>query len=197
MNRRISPSKEASQKSGLRIIARDIGALQILIGGAMLLPALVSMLYGESYSALSFGAAAAVTCGAGYLLYRNGRDAGDPERRHAMLIAGGGWATSSVFGSLPFLFAAYWTPPHVAQSFVPAGATYPSSLYYFHNPLHALFESMSAFTTTGLTMVVHEPSIGHGLLFYRSLAQWIGGVGVIVLSLAIIPRPRAVGVLEL
>jgi trk system potassium uptake protein TrkH len=46
-------------------------------------------------------------------------------------------------------------------------------------------------------MAVHEPSIGHGLLFYRSLAQWIGGAGVIVLSLAIIPRPPTVGGLEL
>jgi trk system potassium uptake protein TrkH len=46
-------------------------------------------------------------------------------------------------------------------------------------------------------MAVHEPTLGYGLLFYRSLTQWIGGAGVIVLSLAIIPRPQIEGVLEL
>ncbi|MBN2807795.1 MAG: TrkH family potassium uptake protein, partial [Prolixibacteraceae bacterium] len=54
------------------------------------------------------------------------------------------------------------------------------------NPLHAFFESMSAYTTTGLTMAVNEPSIGKGLLFYRSFAQWLGGAGFIVLAIAIL-----------
>lgn len=181
----------------LRIVARDVGALQILIGSAMLLPLFVSLLYGEIYSALSFLLAALLTIGSGAAAYRVFRNAGEPERHHAMIIAGAGWLVSAIFGALPFLFAAYLTPDHVARSFVPPGATYVSSLFYFQNPLHAVFESMSGFTTTGLTMAIHEPSIGRGLLFYRSLAQWIGGVGVIVLSLAIIPRPRAVGGIEL
>lgn len=181
----------------MRIIARDVGALQILIGGVMLAPFVVSLIFGELHSALSFLVAACVTAGCGYLAYRICRDAPDPERRHALIIAGAGWLISSVFGSLPFLFAAWWTPHDVAASFVPAGESYTSSLLVFRNPLHGLFESMSGFTTTGLTMAVHEPSIGRGLLFYRSVTQWIGGVGVIVLSLAIIPRPRAVGGLEL
>lgn len=185
------------RRSALRIVGRDVGALQVLLSVGMLLSLLVSLLYGEVHSALSFLAAAAVTAAFGALAYRTGRDADEPKRRHAMIIAGGGWFVSAVFGALPFLFAAYWTPPEVAQGFVPAGESYVSSLAYFRNPLHALFESMSAYTTTGLTMAVHEPSIGHGLLFYRSLAQWIGGAGVIVLSLAIIPRPHVVGELEL
>lgn len=190
-------SESDRRHSDLRIITRDVGALQILIGGAMLLPLVVALIYREIYSATAFGAAAAVTAGAGYMAYRSCHDAGDPGRRHAMIIAGAGWLVSSIFGSLPFFLAAYWTPAEIAQSFVPAGENYSSSLFIFRNPLHAVFESMSAYTTTGLTMSVHEPSIGHGLLFYRSLAQWIGGVGVIVLSLAIIPRPRAIGGLEL
>lgn len=188
---------EDRRDSSFRIIARDVGALQILIGASMLLPLLVSLIYGELYSALSFLAAGGVTAGSGVVAYRSCRDAGDPERRHAMVIAGAGWLVSSLFGSLPFIFAAWWTPSEVMQTMIPAGATYGSSLVYFRNPLHAIFESMSAYTTTGLTMAVHEPSIGHGMLFYRSLAQWIGGAGVIVLALAIVPRPRAVGGLEL
>jgi trk system potassium uptake protein TrkH len=185
------------QWAGFRIVLRDVGALQVLLSTGMLASLLVSLLYGEVYSALSFLAAAGVTAICGTLAYRTCREAGDPKRRHAMVIAGAGWLMSAIFGALPFLFAAYLTPPEVAQALVPAGESYTSSLIYFRNPLHAVFESMSAYTTTGLTMAVHEPSIGHGLLFYRSLAQWIGGAGVIVLSLAIIPRPRAVGELEL
>jgi trk system potassium uptake protein TrkH len=180
-----------------RIVARDVGALQILIAGGMLVSLVVSLVYGEMYNALSFLAAAAVTAACGAAAYRTCLDAGDPQRRHAMLIAGAGWFVSAMFGSLPFLLAGYLTPPDVAQALVPAGETYASSLMHFRNPLHAFFEGMSAYTTTGLTMAVHEPSIGNGMLFYRSLAQWVGGAGVIVLSLAIIPRPHAVGGLEL
>lgn len=70
--------------------------------------------------------------------------------------------------------------------FIPTGALYnDSSLIFFRNPLHCFFESMSAYTTTGLSMVLHEPSVGKGILFYRSLAQWIGGAGFIVMILAI------------
>ena len=72
------------------------------------------------------------------------------------------------------------------QSFIPAGLDYSSSLLYFHNPLHCLFESKSAYTTTGLTMTVHEPSVGKTILFYRSFAQWIGGAGFIVMALAMV-----------
>jgi trk system potassium uptake protein TrkH len=198
--RRVSvPRAEASGRraEGLRIVARDVGALQIVIGGGLLVPLLVSLLYGEVYSALAFLASAVATAGCGALAYRACRDAGDLQRRHAMTVAGAGWLASALFGALPLLLAGWWTPPEVAGAFVPAGETYPSSLVYFKNPLHCLFESMSAYTTTGLTMAVHEPSIGHGLLFYRSFAQWLGGAGVVVLSLAIVPRPRAVGGLEL
>jgi trk system potassium uptake protein len=190
-------NSKVRRRSSFRIVTRDIGALQLVLSVTMLVPALVSVVYAEVYSALSFLAAAAVTATFGALAYRTCRTAGDPDRTHALLIAGAGWFVSALFGALPFLFAAHWTPHDAAQALVPAGESYTSSLEYFRNPLHAFFESMSAYTTTGLTMAVHEPSIGHGLLLYRSLAQWIGGAGVIVLSLAIIPRPHVAGVLEL
>ncbi len=75
------------------------------------------------------------------------------------------------------------------NQFIPAGADYTfSSLMYFRNPIHCFFESMSAYTTTGLTMAVHEPSVGKGVLFYRSLAQWFGGAGFIIMVLAVFKR---------
>lgn len=185
------------RSESVRIVMRDVAALQLLLACVFLVPLVVSLAYGETYTAWSFFIAAAPTAAFGGLVYWACRDMGEPTRQHAMVIAAMGWLVSAVFGSLPFLFAAHLTPAEVAQQFVPAGETYASSLKHFKNPLHALFESMSGFTTTGLTMSVHEPSIGRGLLFYRSITQWLGGAGVIVLSLAIIPRPHAAGVLAL
>lgn len=181
----------------LRTILRDVAGLQAMLGAAMIVPLGVSLLYAEVYTALSFMIAAIALVTVGYALFRCCRHAPEPDKRQAMMIAAWSWLLSAASGGLPFVIAAYLTPPDVAERFVPSGESYGSSLLYFRNPLHALFEGMSAFTTTGLTMAVHEPSIGHGLLFYRCFAQWIGGAGVVVLGLAIIPRPQAAGALEL
>ncbi|ELZ68592.1 cation transporter [Haloferax prahovense DSM 18310] len=173
-----------------KTVIRDIGGLQVLIGGSMLVPVLVSLLYQEWYSGLSFLIAAGITAFVGGLAYKLCEDAPEPKRHHAMIVAALGWAATAFFGALPFVIAAYITPPAVLESFVPAGAGYQSSLLYFQNPLHAFFESMSGYTTTGLTMSVREPSVGRGFLWYRSQMQWIGGAGMIVLSLAILRQPH-------
>jgi trk system potassium uptake protein TrkH len=180
----------------LAIVARDVGALVVLLGACMLLPALVSAAYAELYSALSFVISAVVTAALGAGLYGLCRHAAELQRRQAMLVAGAGWLVCAVFGALPFWIAATITPDEAAAAMMPAGSELPTSLSAFRDPVHAFFESMSGYTTTGLTLAIHEPTLGRGLLFYRSLSQWVGGAGVIVLSLAIIPRP-SVGRLEL
>ncbi len=184
-------------RTGLRIIVRDIGGLQVLLASGMAASLVVAVLYGEWYSALGFAISIAISVGLGLVAYRACRLAGEPRGYHAMLIAGAGWLVSALFGALPFLLIAHLTPDHVAQAFVPAGETYRSSLPHFEHPLHAVFESMSCYTTTGFTMAVHEPSIGKGLLFYRSITAWYGAAGMIVLALAIIPRPGSAGGLHL
>lgn len=174
------------QLIGIKIVLSDVGLLQLIVAALMLLPFFVSLLYREWYSALSLLTAAGTTAIAGGILYRCNRGSPEPKRYHTMLIAAVGWLLIAFFGALPFFVAAHITPPSVMESYVPAGATYRSSLYNFRNFLHALFESMSGYTTTGLTMTTHEPSIGEGLLFYRSFVQWIGGVGIIVFSIAVL-----------
>jgi len=187
-------SKSSSGRLGAvtasKTVVRDIGALQVLIGGLMLVPLLVSLLYQEWFSALSFLIAAGITALAGGTAYKLCGDAPEPKRHHAMIVAALGWFVTAAFGAAPFIIAAYITPPAVLESFVPAGASYQSSLLYFQNPLHAFFESMSGYTTTGLTMSIREPSVGHGFLWYRSQMQWVGGAGMIVLSLAILRQPH-------
>jgi len=183
---------EGSTRNGRawKTIVRDVGGLQILIGALMLVPMLVSLLYQEWYSALAFLVGGGITMLAGGAAYRGFADAPEPARHHAMIVAALGWAVTAAFGAIPLVVAAYVTPESVVGSFVPAGASYESSLLHFRDPLHAYFESMSGYTTTGLTMSVHEPSVGHGVLWYRSQMQWIGGAGMIVLSLAILRQPH-------
>lgn len=171
-----------------RATIRDVGGIQLLLGPILLIPGLVSLLYGEIYTAISFAISSAIATFFGLFAYRKNIESESDGERQAMIMAAAAWIVTSIFGSLPFFIAAHITPSEIAGSYVPDGETYSSSLFVFRNYLHALFESVSAFTTTGLTMSVHEPSIGHGLLFYRSFAQWIGGAGMIVLSLAVLQR---------
>lgn len=169
-----------------RMLLKQIGAIQILLGLILFFPALVSLMYGEHFSALGFTVSSIIIVIIGYALYKFNDPAPEPLSRHALIIAALSWLSIACLGSIPFFVIAHVTPLDIAQQYVPAGADYNSSLFFFQNPINALFESMSAFTTTGLTMAVHEPSIGKGLLFYRSLAQWIGGAGFIVLALAVL-----------
>lgn len=175
-------------KSLFRTVLRDVGGIQFLLGPSLLVPALVSVMYGEFYTAISFAISSAVATLFGVITYRKITPAEENGTRQAMITAVAAWLVTSIFGALPFFIAAHITPAAVANAFVPAGENYSSSLFIFKNYLHALFESVSAYTTTGLTMSVHEPSIGKGLLFYRSFAQWLGGAGMVVLSLAILQR---------
>lgn len=171
--------------STFRMLFRQIGGLLIILGFIMILPLLVSLIFAEYYSALGFFISFTTILSVGIMLYRGQRSDIEPLNRHALIIAAFGWFLIAAMGALPFILIAYITPMEVAQKFVPENATYISSLSVFKNPLHAFFESMSGFTTTGLSMAIHEPSIGKGLLFYRSLSQWVGGAGFIVLALAV------------
>ncbi|HRZ78178.1 MAG TPA: potassium transporter TrkG, partial [Bacteroidales bacterium] len=149
-------------------------------------PMLVALLYGEWYTAAGLLAAGLLTSSLGWVLRRTFRTADELLYSHGLIISAAGWMAIALMGSLPFLIIAWITPPATMNGFIPEGAGYnSSSLMYFRSPLHCFFESMSAYTTTGLSMAVHEPSIGKGLLFYRSFAQWAGGAGFIIMVLAV------------
>ena len=175
-----------------------LGCLLILQSGIILLPSLVSMIYGEWYSAAGFLISGIIVGAAGYLIYRLFQNAEDPYSHQAVIIAAACWFVLSATGGLPFFVIACITPIEVMQEFIPRGAAYDcSSLSYFTHPLHCIFESVSAFTTTGFTMAVHEPSIGHGLLFYRSFANWVGGAGFIIMVLSVFRQFTGRGALTL
>ena len=171
------------------VVVRDIGSLLLVEAALMAASVLVALLFREFYVALGFLLASAVTSLVGYSARRRFGNAPDPLMKHGMVIAAAGWLSVAVFGALPFLLSAVLVPPAVRVSFVPAGMASVSSLTYFANPIHALFESMSGWTGSGLTMAVHEPTLPRTLQWWRSVIQWVGGVGVIVLSVSILARP--------
>ena len=171
-----------------RIVLKQVGGLLIILGFILAVPSAVSLIYKEWYSAAGFLSSALLVSGFGFLFYRGFYDADEPQYNHAYIIAASGWLIMTIMGGLPFFIIAYITPADVLRQFVPQGSDYISSLFIFRNPLHAFFESMSAYTTTGLSMAVHEPSVGKGVLFYRSFAQWIGGAGFIIMALAFLKQ---------
>ncbi|MCG1003757.1 MULTISPECIES: potassium transporter TrkG [Halobacterium] len=186
----------------LRIIARDVGSLVLMEAGLMAITSLVALAFREFHAALAIFLAAGVTAAVGGAANRGFADAPDPKMKHGMVIAAGGWLMVAAFGALPLFATAWLTPPAAMDAFVPAamdtsawrpisvgGTTTLSSLAYFRDPLHAFFESMSGWTGSGLTMAVHEPSLPRALQWWRSLIQWVGGVGVIVLTVSILSRP--------
>ncbi|GGK85186.1 potassium transporter Trk [Haloarcula sebkhae] len=115
-------------------------------------------------------------------------DADTPTKLHGLMIAATGWFTITIFGSLPFLTISWIVINTPATTVTPPPS---SSVEALANPLNALFESMSGFTGTGLTMVPDEGTLPHTVQWWRSLTEWIGGVGVIVLTTAALVRPGA------
>ncbi|HKJ05794.1 MAG TPA: TrkH family potassium uptake protein [Geopsychrobacteraceae bacterium] len=147
----------------LTLTLRILGALLICLSGTLLLPLPFSLYYGDgAWSAFLLSALTCLVIGS--LLFRFCKSRKDMSVREGFAIVTFGWSFFALFGSLPYLFS---------------GAI-PS-------PIDAIFETMSGFTTTGSTILTHIEGMPQSLLFWRALTHWLGGMGIIVLSLAILP----------
>jgi trk system potassium uptake protein TrkH len=166
-----------------RTIGGDLGTLFVLLAGLMAGSTLVAAAWREWYVVPGFLLAAAVTAALGAVLNRWGSDAPDTDPAHGLVTAALAWLFSGVLCSLPILFVA-WTvaldPPWLATPEL------NRTIAAFLSPINAVFEGMSGVTGTGLTMTIHEPSHPATIQWWRSLVQWIGGVGVVVLAAAIV-----------
>jgi trk system potassium uptake protein TrkH len=147
-----------------RIIARAFGLLLIVEGLFMLIAACVSFIYREQ-AAISFCFSAFISVVTGVLVFSPLRN---EEKlfgnREGYIIVTGIWIIFSAFGTLPFILS--------------------GSIRNFGD---AFFETMSGFTTTGATILTNIESMPHGILFWRSLIQWLGGIGIIFISLSVFP----------
>ncbi|NOZ82564.1 MAG: TrkH family potassium uptake protein [Euryarchaeota archaeon] len=136
-----------------------MGTITLCTGMVMLLPALTSVFMDEAELSYAFALPAAACIAAGYAVYRLS-PRGELNLRMAFAVSALGWALVALIGSLPYVLSGVLSP------------------------LDAYFEAMAGFTTTGITMVT-PGELPRSMLFWRSLTQWIGGMGIVVLFLAL------------
>ncbi len=148
-----------------RYILNIIGILILFLGLSMLLPLGVELFYGE-YSGVPLLYAMGLTIVCGAILHICFRKVTIEyiSPREGMAIVALGWTSVGLFGALPFYFGGQ-----------------------FGSFTNAFFESVSGFTTTGSSILTDIEAVSKGVLFWRSLIQWFGGMGIIVLSVAILP----------
>jgi trk system potassium uptake protein TrkH len=146
-------------------ILKIIGVLTFFFGLTMICPLLVGLYYGDG-SLMPLIKSIGITLAAGLILYLIffKAQADVISQREGMAIVALGWTAAGIFGAMPF---------------------YLGNGYFTFTD--AVFESVSGFTTTGSSVLTNIEAVSKGLLFWRSFIQWLGGMGIIVLSVAILP----------
>ena len=151
----------------VKIIHRILGVLLLIESGILLLCALLPIFYGEDdMFGFFMGSLISACCGMTFMII--GKSArkreGAMTRRDGYIVVAVSWVLFSLFGSMPYYVSGY----------IP-------------NFTDAFFETMSGFTTTGATIINDIEAMPHGLLFWRSLTQWIGGLGIVFFTVAVLP----------
>ena len=145
-------------------VTRILGVLLLTEALFMSLSAIVAYIYGENdLKAIVESVIITIVAGLSGVLI-GGKTTKHFGTREGYLVVGLVWIVFSLFGMLPFKLS-----------------------HYIPNTTDAFFETMSGFTTTGATILTNIEELPHGLLFWRSMIQWLGGMGIVVLSLAILP----------
>ena len=149
--------------SNYKTVFFTLGILQIILGIFMLIPIIAQFFYDELDS--SFFGASIVTIIFGTLFFLSNLDHDKKlNLQQAFLLTALSWLNIAVFGSLPFVFS--------------------SEGFSFTN---AFFESMSGITTTGSTIIPNLENMPKGILLWRALLQWLGGIGIIVMAITLMP----------
>jgi trk system potassium uptake protein TrkH len=160
----------------LLVVVHLVGVLVRLFGVTLFAPALVALYYDERHDLQGFVAAAAATILAGHLMRRAGGPAAERAAERLRRVEGlatvsATWLFIAQFAAIPYIWAGL-------------------------GPIDALFESMSGLTTTGATVFREFSDYGRGIFFWRAVTHWLGGMGVIALFVAVLPR-LAIGGREL
>ena len=149
--------------SNYKTVFFTLGILQIILGIFMLIPIIVQFIYNDIDS--SFLGASIVTIIFGILFFLSNLDHNKKlNLQQAFLLTSLSWLSIAVFGSLPFYFS------RIDFSFT-----------------NAFFESMSGITTTGSTIISNLEDMPKGILIWRALLQWLGGIGIIVMAITLMP----------
>jgi trk system potassium uptake protein TrkH len=146
------------------VVIQVIGAFLQYFSLAYIAPLGVALFYGETSDAAVFALTGVGSVIAGYALTRGRKTLAEDLRRvEGLAIVAGSWILISWSAAIPYLAAGM-------------------------GPIDAMFESMSGLTTTGATVIRDFSEPGRGLFFWRSLTQWIGGMGIIAAFVAVLPR---------
>ncbi len=145
-------------------ILHILGNLLLLVSLAMILPILVGIYYNEP-DALIFVYTTGITFISAKLLKNFEYKKRGLQYKDGFVVVTLGWFMVSIYGAIPFIMTGI-----------------------FNNPINAFFESISGFTTTGATVIMSLESLSHTILFWRSLTHWLGGMGIIVMTIAILPQ---------
>ncbi len=149
----------------IKLVLHTLGSLLFFEAAFMLIAAVVAYLYGEQDAQSLFLSSMITLVVALFSYFFIKKDPDEQfEQRDGYLFVALIWVVFSLFGSLPFIISGY-VPRYV----------------------DAFFETMSGFSTTGATIFTDVEVLPHGLLLWRSIIAWLGGMGIIVLSLAILP----------
>ena len=147
-----------------QLIYKILGSLLFLLGVLMLACAGIALFYKED-DIMAFLASMLFTVCCGFVLKYLGRNASNNlSRRDSYLLVTATWVVFSLFGMLPFLISGY----------IP-------------NVTNAFFETMSGFSTTGATIFDDVEWLPHATLYWRTQTQWIGGLGIVFFTIAILP----------
>ncbi len=147
-----------------------VGTLIAYLSVATLVPAAVALGYGESVWPFLASGALAGGIGGGVALATRGDHRLNV--REGFLVVSLTWLAAAALGALPYIFSG---DPQISR------------------PIDAYFEGMSGFSTTGGSIVVNIEELPRGLAMWRQFSQWVGGIGIIVLALAVLPRLRVGG----
>ncbi|MDJ0790853.1 MAG: TrkH family potassium uptake protein [Acidimicrobiia bacterium] len=148
----------------LRHLLHVVGAVLGAVGLAMLVPVIVAIASREWSEILPLVLASLITTGAGFVLWRVFDRPGELSPREGFAAVGLAWMAIALFGTLPYLLTGEIT-----------------------NFVDALFEATAGFTTTGSSVIPDPGELPNSVVFWRSFTQWMGGMGIIVLSVAILP----------
>ncbi len=155
------------------MLLRIIGWLLLMESGFMAIPLIVSFFFDQSET-VPFLISTVTTAGVGFIFMSLRTDNHDMGQREAIVLTGLTWVVLSLFGMLPFLLC--------HNSF---GVT------------NAFFETMSGFTTTGASVIQTLSDVPRGILLWRCIIQWIGGLGIILFTLAVVPMLNNQGGIKL
>jgi trk system potassium uptake protein TrkH len=149
--------------SNYKTVFFTLGILQIILGGSMFLPIIIQLIYSEIDS--SFFGASIITIIFGTLFFLSNLDHDKKlNLQQAFLLTALSWLSIAIFGSLPFIFS------NLNLSFT-----------------DSFFESMSGITTTGSTILSNLEITPKSILLWRAILQWLGGIGIIVMAITLMP----------